>query len=197
MNYPVWQFGFPGGLLIAAMAVLHVFISHFAVGGGAYLVLTERRAYARNDLELLGYVRHHSKFFALLTVVLGAVTGVGIWFTIGLVSPEATSSLIHTFVWGWAIEWVSLLCRDCGGPHLRLSLGDAGPAHPSHHRLDLFRRGLGKPGGDQRHYYLHAHARTLARNQEFLGWLLQSRLIGRRCLFGVRWQRFSRVSSGS
>ena len=106
MNYPVWQLGFPGGLLIAAVAVLHVFISHFAVGGGAYLVLTERRAYARNDSELLGYVRRHSKFFALLTVVLGAVTGVGIWFTIGLVSPEATSSLIHTFVWGWAIEWV-------------------------------------------------------------------------------------------
>ena len=23
-----------------------------------------------------------------------------------MVSPEATSSLIHTFVWGWAIEWV-------------------------------------------------------------------------------------------
>ena len=106
MNYPVWQLGFPGGLLIAAVAVLHVFISHFAVGGGAYLVLTERRAYAHNDSELLGYVRHHSKFFVLLTVVLGAVTGVGIWFTIGLVSPEATSSLIHTFVWGWAIEWV-------------------------------------------------------------------------------------------
>ncbi|MGB8010853.1 MAG: c-type cytochrome [Terriglobales bacterium] len=106
MNYPIWQLGFPGGLLIAAIAVFHVFISHFAVGGGAYLVLTERRAYARNDSELLGYVRHHSKFFALLTVVLGAVTGVGIWFTIGLVSPEATSSLIHTFVWGWAIEWV-------------------------------------------------------------------------------------------
>ncbi|MGB8113550.1 MAG: c-type cytochrome [Candidatus Sulfotelmatobacter sp.] len=106
MNYPVWQLGFPGGLLIAAIAVLHVFISHFAVGGGAYLVLTERRAYAHNDSELLGYVKHHSKFFALLTVVLGAVTGVGIWFTIGLVSPEATSSLIHTFVWGWAIEWV-------------------------------------------------------------------------------------------
>ena len=106
MNYPVWQLGFPGGLLIAAVAVLHVFISHFAIGGGAYLVLTERRAYSQNDSELLGYVRHHSKFFALLTVVLGAVTGVGIWFTIGLVSPEATSSLIHTFVWGWAIEWV-------------------------------------------------------------------------------------------
>ena len=54
MNYPVWQLGFPGGLLIAAVAVFHVFISHFAVGGGAYLVLTERRAYARDDAQLLG-----------------------------------------------------------------------------------------------------------------------------------------------
>jgi len=106
MNYPLWQLGFPGGLLIALIAVVHVFISHFAVGGGAYLVLLERKANREKDAALLGYVRRHSKFFALLTLVLGAVTGVGIWFTIGLVSPEATSSLIHTFVWGWAIEWV-------------------------------------------------------------------------------------------
>ncbi|MGH9521228.1 MAG: c-type cytochrome [Terriglobales bacterium] len=106
MNYPAWQLGFPGGLLIATVAIVHVFVSHFAVGGGAYLVLTEQRAYARNDDALLAYVRRHSKFFALLTVVFGAVTGVGIWFTIGLVAPESTSSLIHTFVWGWAIEWV-------------------------------------------------------------------------------------------
>ena len=106
MNYPVWQLGIPGGLLIAFIAVIHVFVSHFAVGGGAYLVLTERKAYRENDAALLSYVREHSKFFALLTVVFGAVTGVGIWITIGLVSPEATSSLIHTFVWGWAIEWV-------------------------------------------------------------------------------------------
>jgi mono/diheme cytochrome c family protein len=106
MNYPLWQIGIPGGLLIALVAVIHVFISHFAVGGGAYLVLLERKANRRGDPGLLQYVKKHSKFFALVTLVSGAVTGVGIWFTIGLVSPEATSSLIHTFVWGWAIEWV-------------------------------------------------------------------------------------------
>ncbi len=106
MNYPLWQIGMPAGLLIAFVAVVHVFVSHFAVGGGAYLVLLERKAYRANNAGLLDYVRKHSKFFALLTLVFGAVTGVGIWFTIGLVSPEATSSLIHTFVWGWAIEWV-------------------------------------------------------------------------------------------
>ena len=106
MNYPLWQIGIPGGLLIALVAVVHVFISHFAVGGGAYLVLLERKANSNHDAGLLEYVRKHSRFFALVTLVMGVVTGVGIWFTIGLVSPEATSSLIHTFVWGWAIEWV-------------------------------------------------------------------------------------------
>lgn len=106
MNYPVWQLGFPGGMLIALIAITHVLVSHFAIGGGAYLVITEHRAYRRGDEDMLAYVRRHSNFFALLTLVYGAVTGVGIWFTIGLVSPEATSSLIHTFVWGWAIEWV-------------------------------------------------------------------------------------------
>jgi cytochrome c553 len=31
---------------------------------------------------------------------------VGIWFAIGLTHPEATSTLIHNFVFGWAMEWV-------------------------------------------------------------------------------------------
>jgi hypothetical protein len=34
---------------------------------------------------------------------------VGIWFAIGLTHPEATSTLIHNFVFGWAIEWVFFL----------------------------------------------------------------------------------------
>jgi cytochrome bd-type quinol oxidase subunit 1 len=106
MNYPVWEVPLlGGGMLIAAIAVLHVFISHFAVGGGLFLALTERKAYREGDTELLAYTRKHSTFFVLLTLVLGAVTGVGIWWTIGLVHPTGTSALIHIFVWGWAIEW--------------------------------------------------------------------------------------------
>ena len=106
MNYPHWQLPVPGGMLIALVAVLHVFVSHFAVGGGFFLVVTETIARKNNDVTLLDYCRRQSKFFALLTLVFGAISGVGIWFTIGLVSPEATSSLIHAFVWAWAIEWV-------------------------------------------------------------------------------------------
>ena len=39
MNYPHWQLAIPGGMLIALVAVLHVFVSHFAVGGGFFLAI--------------------------------------------------------------------------------------------------------------------------------------------------------------
>ncbi|MDX2430827.1 MAG: cytochrome ubiquinol oxidase subunit I, partial [Bacteroides sp.] len=107
MNYPVWFLpNTGGGLLIAIIAVLHVVISHLAVGGGLFLVLTERKAVLTKDSALLEYVKKHTWFFLLLSMVFGGMSGVGIWFIIALVNPAATSSLIHTFVFGWAIEWV-------------------------------------------------------------------------------------------
>jgi cytochrome bd-type quinol oxidase subunit 1 len=106
MNYPFWEIPLlSGGLVIAFVAILHVFVSHFAVGGGLFLALMERKAIRESNDSLMTYVKRHSKFFLLLTVVFGAVSGVGIWFTIGSVHPSATSTLIHSFVWGWAIEW--------------------------------------------------------------------------------------------
>lgn len=107
MNYPSWYLpNLGGGLLIAIIAVLHVVISHLAVGGGLFLVLTERKAVLSRNSALLEYVKKHTWFFLLLTMVFGGMSGVGIWFIIALVHPAATSSLIHTFVFGWAIEWV-------------------------------------------------------------------------------------------
>lgn len=107
MNYPVWQLEFlGGGFLIAVIAIIHVYIAQFAVGGGLFLVLTEHLGHSKNDQSILDYVRKHTKFFLLLTMVAGALTGVGIWFTISLLSPAATSVLIHTFVFAWGTEWV-------------------------------------------------------------------------------------------
>ncbi len=107
MNYPIWDLTtIGGGSLIALIAILHVYIAHLAVGGGLFLWLTDRTAVKRSDAQLTDYVRRHTWFFLLLTMVFGGVTGVGIWFIIALVQPAATSSLIHNFVFGWAIEWV-------------------------------------------------------------------------------------------
>jgi len=106
MNYPVWELAMGAGMLIAVVSILHVFVSHFAVGGGLWLVLTEARANRQNDPEARAFVKHHSRFFMLVTLVFGAISGVGIWVTIGLISPHGTSALIHGYVWGWALEWI-------------------------------------------------------------------------------------------
>lgn len=105
MNYPFWDVGIGYGWLIAIIAVLHVFVSHFAVGGGLYLVVAETFARNAGDQYRLDFLKRLSKFFVLITLVFGAVTGVGIWFVIGLISPAATEALIHHYVWGWAAEW--------------------------------------------------------------------------------------------
>ena len=72
MNYPFWDIPYLGsGWVIGIIAIFHVMISQFAVGGGLYLPLAERKALreSRNDWldELVGY----SKFFLILTGVFG------------------------------------------------------------------------------------------------------------------------------
>jgi cytochrome bd-type quinol oxidase subunit 1 len=107
MNYPVWDVPVIGsGWVIGMIAIFHVMISHFAVGGGLYLAVAEQKAIRENRRDWLHMLHNHARFFLVLTGVLGAVSGVGIWFAIGLAHPEATSTLIHNFVFGWAIEWV-------------------------------------------------------------------------------------------
>jgi cytochrome bd ubiquinol oxidase subunit I len=45
MSYPVWEVPNIGnGWIIGLIAIFHVFISHFAIGGGAFLALTETLA---------------------------------------------------------------------------------------------------------------------------------------------------------
>lgn len=88
MNYPVWElYYFNSGTLVAIIAVFHVFISHFAVGGGIFLWLTDLKSVREGNISLRQYVRKHVWFFLLLTMVFGGVTGVGIWFIIALSSP--------------------------------------------------------------------------------------------------------------
>ncbi|MFN7311111.1 MAG: cytochrome ubiquinol oxidase subunit I [Vampirovibrionales bacterium] len=105
--FPVWEVPNIGsGWVIGLIAVLHVFISHFAIGGGAFLAFTEQLAYKKNDDRIYDYLKKHSKFFLLLTTVLGAMSGVGIWWAIGLASPNGTQTLLQNFSLFWAVEYI-------------------------------------------------------------------------------------------
>lgn len=107
MNYPLWVVPYLGGTwIIGIISIIHVFISHFAVGGGIYLAIAEELAYRRQDDRMYAFLKQHSRFFVLLTTVAGAVTGVGIWFSISLVSPDGIASLIQSFTLAWAEEYL-------------------------------------------------------------------------------------------
>jgi mono/diheme cytochrome c family protein len=109
MDYPIWDVAVGGGVLIGAIAVLHVVVSHFAVGGGLVMAWAEATLVRRPDPALRALLKRASLMLILVSTVFGAISGVAIWFVIGLVHPAATSALIHTFVWGWAIEWAFFL----------------------------------------------------------------------------------------
>ena len=51
MDYPIWDVTMGGGVLMALVAVTHVIVSHFAIGGGLVLVVTESIGVRRDDSE--------------------------------------------------------------------------------------------------------------------------------------------------
>lgn len=110
MHYPFWYVpGLTSPMWIAIVAVLHVYTAMYAVGGSVLIATQTGLAYKRGDREYLSYLKNHTWFFVLITLVYGSLFGVGIWWTIGLASPLATEDLIHVFVLGWAMEYVTFL----------------------------------------------------------------------------------------
>lgn len=108
MHYPFWYVpGLTSPMWIAVVAVIHVYISMYAVGGSVLLAAQTSLAHRTSNKPYLAYLRRHTWFFLLLTVIYGSLLGVGIWWTIGLASPLATEELIHIFVLGWAMEYVT------------------------------------------------------------------------------------------
>ena len=99
------------GLLMAAVAIVHVFLAQFAVGGGMllcyfqWLAMTGRNRHARRSVG--GYF----KVLVLVSFVFGALTGVGIWFTAIQVSAATIGQMVHNFHWLWAVEW-TLFCLE-------------------------------------------------------------------------------------
>ncbi|MEJ2580143.1 MAG: cytochrome C, partial [Acidobacteriota bacterium] len=52
MDYPIWDLALGGGMLMALVAIPHVIVSHFAIGGGLLIVVTETLAVKRGDAQL-------------------------------------------------------------------------------------------------------------------------------------------------
>ncbi|MBI4831407.1 MAG: hypothetical protein HY801_07595, partial [Candidatus Lindowbacteria bacterium] len=96
-----------GRMLIALVGVIHVLISHgFAVGGSFFLVLLEHKSIRERDERLNLAAYRLARWFFILTTSVGAMTGVGIWFTTNMFSPVGIGSLLRVFFWAWFVEWL-------------------------------------------------------------------------------------------
>ncbi len=96
-----------GRLIIGIIASLHVLINHpLAVGAYPLLTWMEWWAYRhqRPDVDQLAYRITFIVF--IVTTTVGAMTGVGIWFSTSLFAPFAIGSLLRVFFWGWFTEWL-------------------------------------------------------------------------------------------
>lgn len=108
MDFPVFHIDFIGNrLLIGIDAILHVLINHaLAIGALPVIVLMESVGIRQQDARWDALAHRLLKVVFIVTTTVGALTGVGIWFSAALVNPAAIGSLIRVFFWGWFTEWV-------------------------------------------------------------------------------------------
>lgn len=104
--YPVNEFGpLMKGLVIGGVGILHVFLAQFAIGGGMLLYYFERLA-QRGTPDARTFVDGYFKILVLVSFVVGALTGVAMWFTTIQVGARTIGLMIDEFHWLWATEWV-------------------------------------------------------------------------------------------
>lgn len=104
--YPVNDFGpLMKGMAIGALGVVHVFLAMFAIGGGMLMCYFQWLAQTGRDPNARRFVDGYFKALVLISFVVGAVTGVAMWFVSIQVSPRTIGMMVEEFHWVWAIEW--------------------------------------------------------------------------------------------
>jgi cytochrome bd-type quinol oxidase subunit 1/mono/diheme cytochrome c family protein len=106
-DFPIFDMPLVGHrLLFAFDAIIHVFVSHGAVGGSIVLVLAQWFAIKNNDQKFddLAYKILFTLF--ILATAVGALTGIGIWIHVNIINPAAIGALLRVFFWKWFIEWI-------------------------------------------------------------------------------------------
>jgi cytochrome d ubiquinol oxidase subunit I len=110
--YPIQDYGpLMKGMVIGGLGIFHVFLAQMAIGGGMLLCYFE---WLRRTGKSRGAGRFISGYFqalVLVSFVLGALTGVAMWFTAIQVCPRTIGVLVDEFNWIWATEW-TLFCAE-------------------------------------------------------------------------------------
>jgi len=104
--YPISDFGpIMKGVVIGGMGIVHVFVAQFAIGGGMLLTYFEWLSQRGRCQHARTFLDSYFRVLVLISFVIGAVTGVGIWLTTIQISPRTIGLMVNEFHWLWATEW--------------------------------------------------------------------------------------------
>jgi mono/diheme cytochrome c family protein len=128
------------GMVIGGVGILHVFLAQFAIGGGMLLLYFERlaqrgaeraagarssqgpsgsqarpRSIEPSSLDARTFVDGYFQILVLISFVLGALTGVAMWFTTIQVGARTIGLMVDQFHWLWATEWVCFSVEVAAG----------------------------------------------------------------------------------
>lgn len=108
MDFPIFHLDFIGDrMLIAIIAILHVLVNHgLAVGLIPIVVCMELFGLKYNNPEWDKLAYKIMTIAFIITTTIGAMTGVGIWFSSSLINPYSIGSLIRVFYGAWFVEWL-------------------------------------------------------------------------------------------
>lgn len=119
--YPPRDFGpVMKGLVIGGVGIFHVFLAQFAIGGGMLMSYFEWLSGKGEAPDARRFLAGFFRALVLISFVLGAVTGVGMWLTAIQVGPRTIGIMVEEFHWIWAIEW-TFFCVEvvCGYTYYR------------------------------------------------------------------------------
>lgn len=113
--YPIWIVPeWTAGMILAAIATFHILPSHLLIGAMWFNVYLETKSYREKREDLLEFLKKYTLLLLVFSYVLGSLSGIGIWFSATVANPRSISALIHTYVWGWATEWVFFIIEVVG-----------------------------------------------------------------------------------
>ncbi|AHF00847.1 cytochrome C [Thiomicrospira aerophila AL3] len=113
--FPTWYEPAVGsGWVVGFIATFHILASHTSVGAALLFAYLSYRAWKDDRDDYLDFVKKYGLFLLVFTYVAGSLTGVGIWYSTTVASPNGIGALIHSFVWKWATEWVFFVIEVIG-----------------------------------------------------------------------------------
>lgn len=115
MDFPIFHLdGMGNRMLVAIIGILHVAINHpMAVGAMPLITFLAWRAHVQGNRHWYELAHRILKVCFIITTTVGALSGVGIWFSVSLVNPAAIASLIRVFFWAWFTEWLVFVTEVC------------------------------------------------------------------------------------